>query len=56
MKYKQLKKIDHEYLIQEEQRLYESRTEGMLARKRNRFRLIDAFAGAGGMIRFSVGE
>jgi DNA (cytosine-5)-methyltransferase 1 len=49
MKYKQLRKMDHEWLVREEQRLYESRTEGLLARKRKRFRLIDAFAGAGGM-------
>jgi len=49
MKYKQLRKMDHEWLVREEQHLYESRTEGMLARKRKRFRLIDAFAGAGGM-------
>ena len=40
---------DNQWLVREEQRVYESRTEGKLARKRKRFRLIDAFAGAGGM-------
>ncbi len=36
-------------LLQEEQRIYELRADGKFARKRNRFRLIDVFAGAGGM-------
>lgn len=39
---------DH-WLVREEQRIYEGRTHGALARKRKRFRLIDIFAGAGGM-------
>lgn len=42
-------KTDNHWLIREEHRVYETRTEGRLARKRKRFRLIDAFAGAGGM-------
>lgn len=37
------------WLVREEQRIYETRGEGVLARKRKRFRLIDVFAGAGGM-------
>lgn len=49
MKYKQNLKTNNKWLIREEQRVYESRTEGKIGRKRNRFRLIDAFAGAGGM-------
>jgi len=49
MVYLQKTKIDANWLIQEEQRIYESRTDGKLARKRKRFRLIDAFSGAGGM-------
>jgi len=40
---------DNQWLVREEQRIYESRTEGRLAHKRKRFRLIDAFSGAGGM-------
>lgn len=35
--------------IREDERVYESRLEGRLARKRKRYRLIDAFSGAGGM-------
>ena len=42
-------KIDYRRIVSEEQRIYESRAEGKLARKRKRFRLIDAFSGAGGM-------
>lgn len=49
MKYEPEIKTDNQWLVREEQRIYESRTEGKLARKRKRFRLIDAFAGAGGM-------
>lgn len=49
MKYEPDMQIDNRWLVKEEQRIYESRTEGKLARKRKRFRLIDAFAGAGGM-------
>jgi DNA (cytosine-5)-methyltransferase 1 len=36
-------------LVREEQKIYDARSEGILARKRKRFRLIDVFAGAGGM-------
>ena len=49
MKYEPEMKADNQWLVSEEQRVYESRTEGRLARKCKRFRLIDAFAGAGGM-------
>ncbi len=49
MKNKSISKMGNHWLIQEEQRVYESRVEGKLARKRKRFYLIDAFAGAGGM-------
>lgn len=37
------------WFVREEQKIYEIRGEGVLARKRKRFRLIDVFAGAGGM-------
>lgn len=47
MIYKVIK--DSEWLVREEERVYEARSEGLLARKRKRFRLIDVFAGAGGM-------
>ena len=40
---------DSEWLLREEQKIYDARCEGILARKRKRFRLIDVFAGAGGM-------
>ncbi|MGH8671962.1 MAG: DNA cytosine methyltransferase, partial [Burkholderiales bacterium] len=49
MKYEPESNIDNQWLVREEQRVYECRTDGKLARKRKRFRLIDAFAGAGGM-------
>ena len=49
MQYEPENKIDSRWLVREEQRVYECRTDGKLARKRKRFRLIDAFAGAGGM-------
>lgn len=49
MKYESDKDIDRQWLIREEERVYASRAVGKLARKRKRFRLIDAFAGAGGM-------
>ena len=49
MKYMDEGDIDKKWLVREEQRIYENRTDGKLARKRKRFRLIDAFAGAGGM-------
>jgi len=48
-KYNHPRKVDEGWLVREEQRVYESRTDGKLARKRKRFRLIDVFAGAGGM-------
>jgi hypothetical protein len=49
MKYNVKHKNDAEWLLREEQRVYQSRLDGELARKRKRFRLIDAFSGAGGM-------
>ena len=49
MKYKTESATDNQWLVREEERVYKSRTEGKLARKRKRFRLIDAFSGAGGM-------
>lgn len=49
MDYISEKDIDRQRLLSEEQRVYESRADGKLARKRKRFRLIDSFAGAGGM-------
>lgn len=49
MKYEPKNKTDNHRLVREEQRTYELRTDGTLARKRKRFRMIDAFAGAGGM-------
>ena len=49
MKYEPESKTVNQRLVREEQRTYELRTDGKLARKRKRFRLIDAFAGAGGM-------
>ena len=42
-------KIRNQRFVREEQRTYELRTDDQIARKRKRFRLIDAFAGAGGM-------
>ena len=36
-------------LVREEQRVYQERQEGRLHGARRRFKLIDAFAGAGGM-------
>jgi DNA (cytosine-5)-methyltransferase 1 len=44
-----MKKTDPKWLVREEQRTYEIRQDGGLLRKRSRFRLIDVFAGAGGM-------
>lgn len=41
--------IDREAFLEEEDRTYALRLAGKLARKRKRFRLIDTFAGAGGM-------
>lgn len=49
MKYEPKNKTDNHRFVREEQRTYELRTDGKLARKRKRFHLIDAFAGAGGM-------
>ena len=49
MKYKAESETNNQWLVREEERVYKSRTEGKLARKRKRIRLIDAFAGAGGM-------
>ncbi len=37
------------WLVREERKIYEARLDGALGRKRKRFRLIDVFAGAGGM-------
>lgn len=42
-------KKDHNWLLREEEKVYSARDQGALARKRKRFRLIDVFAGAGGM-------
>lgn len=42
-------KKDKTWLVREEERIYEARSQGALGRKRKRFRLIDVFAGAGGM-------
>lgn len=49
MKYNVNHENDDQWLLREEQRVYQSRMDGELARKRKRFRLIDAFSGAGGM-------
>jgi len=49
MKYEAESEKNNQWLVREEERVYKSRTEGKLARKRKRIRLIDAFAGAGGM-------
>lgn len=49
MEYRTENKIGDRWLVREEQHVYELRTNGKLARKRKRFRLIDVFAGAGGM-------
>ena len=42
-------KKDSMRLVREEQKIYDARSEGILARKHKRFRLFDVFAGAGGM-------
>ncbi|MDP2600032.1 MAG: DNA cytosine methyltransferase [Deltaproteobacteria bacterium] len=49
MKYETQSETNNQWLVREEERVYKSRTEGKLARKCKRIRLIDAFAGAGGM-------
>jgi len=41
--------VDRRWLVREDRRVYESRLEGRLAGKSRRFRLVDAFSGAGGM-------
>jgi len=41
--------LGSQLLVRENQRIYECRMDGKLGRKRKRFKLIDAFAGAGGM-------
>jgi len=49
MKYDtRLRKTD-DWLLKEEKNIYKSRNEGKLTRKKLRFKLIDVFAGAGGM-------
>jgi len=40
---------DPGWLVREEEKVYGARSRGVLARERKRFRLIDVFAGAGGM-------
>ena len=42
-------KKDPKWLVREERKIYEARGDGKLARKRKRFRVVDVFAGAGGM-------
>ena len=42
-------KKERTWLVREEERVYEARDKGFLSRKRKRFRLIDVFAGAGGL-------
>lgn len=42
-------KKDPKWLVREERKVYEARERGELARKRKRFRVVDVFAGAGGM-------
>ena len=49
MKYRQDGNIDDQWLVREEERVFRDRTEGKSALKQRRFRLIDAFSGAGGM-------
>lgn len=49
MSYQQVNKADKQWLFQEEQRIYKARTTGELVNEYKRFRLIDVFAGAGGM-------
>jgi len=49
MEYHTEGKTDNQWLVQEEQRVYECRIDGKIARKRKQFQLSDAFAGAGGM-------
>jgi len=49
MKYGLKNQKDSKWLLQEEQRVYNSRVDGKFGSKRKCFRLIDAFSGAGGM-------
>lgn len=42
-------KKERTWLVREEERVYQARAQGALGRKRKRYRLIDVFAGAGGM-------
>jgi DNA (cytosine-5)-methyltransferase 1 len=49
MRFEPEHKTTQAWVVREEQRVYECRTEGKLVRKRKRFRLIDSFSGAGGM-------
>lgn len=49
MTYQELGQIDEQWLLREEERVYEARIAGKLLHRRRRFRLIDVFAGAGGM-------
>jgi DNA (cytosine-5)-methyltransferase 1 len=49
MRYKATKNIAARSSVREDQLVYEQRTSGKLARKLKRFRMIDVFAGAGGM-------
>lgn len=49
LKYEIEIKKDATWLVREEEKIYQARGEGALGRKRKRFRLIDVFAGAGGM-------
>jgi len=48
MTYEPRRTLDRELIFREE-RIYALRMEGKLVRRSRRFRLIDAFAGAGGM-------
>ncbi len=41
--------LDPKWLVREDLKVFKARDQGVLARKRKRFRLIDVFAGAGGM-------
>jgi len=49
MKHYSGRKDDKRWLVREEQLIYERRSDGILVGKHKRFRLIDVFAGAGGM-------
>lgn len=49
MKHQTGNAVDERHFVREEQTTYDLRVTGKLKRKRGRFRLIDAFSGAGGM-------